>query len=62
VDLTNCRIGSLVSYLVGYGIRKYNEVVVTEYITSIPRDKNICQCFSKVVIPKNTDKIVGKHK
>jgi len=49
MDLTNYRIGCLVSYLVRYGIRKYNEIVVTDYIISIPRDVKICQFFQKLL-------------
>ena len=62
MDLTNYRIGWLVSYLVRYGIRKYNEIVVTDYITSIPRDIKSVSFFFKSCYTKNTEKIVGKHK
>jgi len=56
-------VGGFVSYLVRYGIRKYHEIVVTDYITSIPRDKKLSIFFFlEVVTPKNTDKIVGKRK
>jgi len=53
VDLTNYRIGSLVSYLVRYGIRKYNEFAVTNYITSIPRDIKICRFFKSCYTEKH---------
>jgi hypothetical protein len=62
VDLTNYRIGWLVSYLVRYGIRKYNEIVVTDYIKSIPRDIKSVSSFFKRFYTKITDKNVGKHK
>jgi hypothetical protein len=46
--LINYRVGSLVSYLVRYGIRKYEETVVTAYMTSTPRDV-IVSFFQKLL-------------
>ena len=46
--LINYRVGSLVSYLVRYGIRKYKETVVTAYMTSTPRDV-IVSFFQKLL-------------
>ena len=57
VDLTNYRIGWLVSYLVRYGIIKYNEIVVTDYIISTPCDIKICQFFQKLLHRKKRTKL-----